>query len=59
MPGADTISFDPTVFATPQTILLGSELPQIDDDMTITGTGANLLTIDGASSIVPSTSIAA
>ena len=44
-PGAATITFS-TLFDTAQTILLGSQLPTITDDLTISGPGANLLTID-------------
>ena len=44
-PGAATITFS-TLFATPQSILLGSQLPTIVDTLTITGPGADLLTID-------------
>src|SRR5262249_8699204 len=32
-PGADTINFDPSVFATPQTIMLADSLPAIDNDL--------------------------
>src|SRR4051794_5891031 len=46
-PGADSITFDPTVFATAKTIVLtGSELP-VSDDVTITGPGAAQLTVSG------------
>lgn len=46
-PGADTIVFEPAFFSTPRTITLTSgELP-ITDPVTITGPGANLLTISG------------
>ena len=45
--GADTITFDPTVFASAQTITLTSALPAISDDLTITGPGATLATISG------------
>ena len=44
--GADTITFDSGVFNTSQTIDLNSQLPTITDDLTITGTGAELLTLD-------------
>jgi hypothetical protein len=47
-PGADTITF-----STSGIIPLGSDLPPIDDDVTITGPGANQLTIDGAGSYQP------
>src|SRR5205807_2869587 len=45
--GAETISFDSTVFAAPgpYTINLGSVLPDITSNMTITGPGANVLTV--------------
>jgi parallel beta-helix repeat protein/predicted outer membrane repeat protein len=43
----DTITFDPTVFATAQTIALASNLPVITDSVTITGPGAALATVDG------------
>jgi hypothetical protein len=46
----DTITFDATVFATPQTILLASELA-IDKNLTIQGPGANLLTINGNNAV--------
>ena len=49
--GADTIVFDPGVFSTPQTITLtGGELliaDSADANVTITGPGANLLTVNG------------
>ncbi|MEO8391738.1 MAG: choice-of-anchor Q domain-containing protein, partial [Chloroflexota bacterium] len=51
--GANTISFDPTVFATPQTITLTSDLPNITDDLTIIGPNVNLVTISGAGSYRP------
>jgi parallel beta-helix repeat protein len=48
-PGADTIVFDTTgTFATAQTITLSAPLPAISDPLTITGTGVNNLTVDGA-----------
>ncbi len=47
-PGADTITFD-TLFNIPQTITISSQLPVITDNVTIVGTGANLLTIDAGS----------
>jgi CSLREA domain-containing protein len=40
----DSIVFS-SLFATPQTINLGSALPNIHADLTITGPGANLLTV--------------
>jgi len=46
-PGADTITFDPTVFGRPQTITLGgTALPGVSDALTITGPAGGL-TIDG------------
>ncbi|MEX0642656.1 MAG: LamG-like jellyroll fold domain-containing protein [Pirellulales bacterium] len=45
-PGAEKIAFDTTVFATPQTIHLGSQLPTITDDLTIIGPGQHQLTLD-------------
>ncbi len=48
--GADTITFDPAVFATAQTITLGGSLPSINNDLTIAGTGAALLTLQGGDS---------
>ncbi len=42
----DSISFDPTVFGTPQTILLTLGQMEITDDVTINGLGADLITID-------------
>jgi hypothetical protein len=52
LPSVDTITFDPTVFNTPQTIVLLSPLPTIPTDggdLTITGPGASLLTVDAGS----------
>ncbi len=49
--GADTITFDPTVFATPQTITVGSTLPQLTDSNTTTIDGGNMVTIDGQNSV--------
>jgi hypothetical protein len=43
----DTITFDPAVFGTPQTITLGSTLT-IATNVTIAGPGQSLLTLDGA-----------
>jgi hypothetical protein len=46
--GANTIQFDPGVFATPQTITLTSALPAItDNNLTIAGPGSSLATISG------------
>ncbi|WP_145383441.1 choice-of-anchor Q domain-containing protein [Botrimarina mediterranea] len=44
---ADEIVFDETVFATPQAILLDSQLPTITDALAIVGPGAELLALDG------------
>ena len=44
--GADTITFASPLFDTPQTINLTSQLPTIIDALTITGPGAELLTLD-------------
>jgi predicted outer membrane repeat protein len=43
-PGPDTISFDPSVVGT---ITLKSDLPTIDDDVSIIGPGADKLTVSG------------
>src|SRR5262249_5771985 len=45
--GADTITFATGVFSTPRTISLGLGQFTLSDDLTITGPGANLLTING------------
>lgn len=45
--GADTIVFDPMVFATPQTIFLGSTLPNLKDSATTTIDGGGMVTLDG------------
>ncbi|MEZ5428755.1 MAG: carboxypeptidase-like regulatory domain-containing protein [Pyrinomonadaceae bacterium] len=45
--GADIINFDATVFASAQTITLGSGELSITGILTINGTGANLLTVSG------------
>ena len=42
----ETITFDSNVFSGPTTIEISSQLPTITDALTITGLGANLLTID-------------
>jgi len=44
-PGSDTITFN-SLFNSQQTIALASQLPTITDDLTITGPGQTLLTID-------------
>ncbi len=52
--GSDTIVFDPAVFSTPQTITLASVItinPATGDSLTITGPGANLLTISGNNAV--------
>ncbi len=43
--GVNLITFS-SLFDSPQTILLDSQLPTITDDLTITGPGAELLTLD-------------
>lgn len=47
--GADTIVFDAVVFSTPQTITIATTIAVngVNDTLTITGPGANLLTISG------------
>ncbi len=45
IPGADTITFS-SLFLNPQKIDLGSQLPTIFRELTITGPGADLLTLD-------------
>ena len=42
----DTILFDPSVFDSATTIIITSQLPTITNALTITGPGANLLSID-------------
>jgi predicted outer membrane repeat protein len=52
--GADTIVFDPAVFGTPQTITLSSTISVSSgagNSLTITGPGANLLTISGNNAV--------
>jgi hypothetical protein len=49
--GGDTITFNPSLFtAGPGTIALGSELPHVTANMTITGPGPATLTLDGGGS---------
>ena len=53
---ADTIVFDPAVFSSPQTITLATEIAispnsNIIDTLTITGPGANLLTVSGNNAV--------
>ncbi len=43
--GAREVTFDPTAFAASQTISLITDLPEVTCDLTITGTGAKMLTI--------------
>jgi CSLREA domain-containing protein len=52
-PGAHTITFDNNVFDTAQTITLTSALPDITSSVTISGPGANLLTVSGANQYRP------
>ena len=47
-PGSDTITFDATVFATPQTIPLTTGELTIGEGVTITGPGARLATVSGS-----------
>lgn len=49
--GANTITFDPSVFSAPQTIVLAGSVLTISDTLTITGPGANLLTVSGNDSV--------
>ena len=49
--GADTIIFSPTVFATPQTIILSSSLPDLTDTASTTIDGGNMVTISGNGSV--------
>lgn len=49
--GADLVTFDPTLFASgPQSINLSSQLV-VSDDLTVSGPGAKLLTINGGAGI--------
>ena len=43
---SNTITFDPNVFNVPTLINISSQLPTITEELTITGLGADLLTID-------------
>ena len=53
--GTDTITFDSSAF-NPNTITLsGSDLPAISDSLIINGTGASLVTVNGANSFRPFT----
>ncbi len=52
--GSDTITFDPAVFSSPQTITLASVItinPATGDSLTITGPGANMLTVSGNNAV--------
>ncbi|HET6632298.1 MAG TPA: choice-of-anchor Q domain-containing protein [Rhodanobacteraceae bacterium] len=49
--GADTITFDPGVFASPQTITVGSTLPGLTDPATTTIDGGNLVTVSGGDAV--------
>ena len=53
----DTITFDPTVFTpgTLHTITLGSALPALSANVTLTGPGASVLAVDGAGAYTPFT----
>src|SRR5262245_2172625 len=46
-PDADTITFDPTFFATPRTVTLTSGSLDVTESVTITGPGASRLTVSG------------
>jgi len=48
--GADTITFDGSVFSTAQIITLTSALPTVTGTLVINGPGEALLTVDGANS---------
>src|SRR5205085_5761737 len=43
--GADVITFSPAIFNVPRTINLLTVLPTVGDALTLTGPGANLLTV--------------
>ena len=49
-PGPDSITFDPVAFAGAQTITLDTALPEIEDDLTVTGTGSGKLRIERSAS---------
>lgn len=49
--GLDTITFDPVLFSSPQTIAIASQLPTIADDLAILGPGETLLTIDAGNGV--------
>ncbi|MBX7104918.1 MAG: hypothetical protein K1X57_12605 [Gemmataceae bacterium] len=49
-PGPDSITFDPVAFAGAQTITLDTALPEIEDDLTVTGTGSTKLRIERSAS---------
>ncbi len=51
--GSDTIVFDAVVFSSPQTITLASVITinGVNDTLTITGPGANLLTLSGNNAV--------
>lgn len=51
--GPNTITFDPSVFSTPQTITLASVITVngVNDTLTIIGPGANLLTVSGNNAV--------
>ena len=53
LPGADTIVFDAAVFSTPQTITLASVITinGVNDTLTITGPGEELLTVSGNNAV--------
>jgi CSLREA domain-containing protein len=45
--GTDTITFDSSVFSTPQTVAIDDDLPALTTSMNIVGPGANLVSISG------------
>lgn len=47
VPGPGLIQFDPTIIVPSGIIALESQLPRIEDSLTVSGPGAELLTIDG------------
>lgn len=49
--GADTITFDASVFSTPQTITVTSTLPKLTDSATTTIDGGNLVTVSGGDAV--------
>jgi len=56
-PGADTVTFSPTVFSTPQTINLTSGQLAITDDVAVAGPGSGWLTVVNAAPAGPSSRV--